>query len=139
MGYATITVNGRSYRLRCGDGEEARLAELAQALDERIDRLAADLGQHGDERLLLIAALKMADEISELRSQIEALEAAAASAERDTPSERDVAGVEPPKAGPVARPSIEPEAQAVYPESQTRPEAAQESAEPAAAATGRTP
>ena len=53
MGQVTVTVNGRTYRLRCGDGEEPRLIELATHVGNRIDGLAAEFGQVGDERLSL--------------------------------------------------------------------------------------
>jgi cell division protein ZapA len=75
MGQVTVTLNGRTYRLRCGDGEEKRLAELAEHLGLRIDRLAMDFGQPGDERLLLMAALLATDELLDARARLKALEA----------------------------------------------------------------
>jgi cell division protein ZapA len=74
MGQVTVTVNGRTYRLRCGDGEEERLIALATHVGERIDELAAEFGQVGDERLLLMAALLMADELWEVRERLDQLE-----------------------------------------------------------------
>ncbi len=76
MGQVTVTINGRSYRLRCGDGEESRLAMLADNLSLRVDRLAMDFGQHGDERLLIMAALLATDELLDAKSRLQALEAA---------------------------------------------------------------
>ena len=73
MSQLTITLNGRSYRLSCGSGEEARLHELARHLEQRIDRLAMDTRQHGDERLLVMAALLATDELLETQAKLDAL------------------------------------------------------------------
>ena len=75
MGQVTVTLNGRTYRLRCGDGEEARLLQLAGHLEQRIDSLAAEFGQVGDERLLLMAALLIADELWDMRERLQQYDA----------------------------------------------------------------
>jgi cell division protein ZapA len=63
MGQVAITVNRRSYRFDCGDGEEARLQELAEYVKSRMDALLREHGNVGEERLLLMAALTIADEL----------------------------------------------------------------------------
>lgn len=63
MGQVAITVNGRSYRFDCGDGEEPRLKELADYVKSRMDALTREHGNVGEERLLLMAALTIADEL----------------------------------------------------------------------------
>ena len=63
MGQVAITVNGRSYRFECGDGEEARLKELAAYVKSRMDGLTREHGKIGDERLLLMTALLIADDL----------------------------------------------------------------------------
>lgn len=73
MSQVSITLNGRLYRLSCGAGQEARLRELAEHLERRIDRLAMDTRQFGDERLLVMAALLATDELLEARAQLEAV------------------------------------------------------------------
>ncbi|MBS0244785.1 MAG: cell division protein ZapA [Proteobacteria bacterium] len=97
-------MNGKTYRLRCGDGEEARLSELADYLSLRIERLAMDFGQHGDERLLLMAALLVTDEMLDLKARLKSLEGAP-----DIPDEqitgRDIA----PDAGAPIEPADDPE------------------------------
>ncbi len=70
MGQATITLNGRTYRLRCGDGEEARLIELASHVHSKIERLANEFGQIGDDRLMVMAALLITDELFEARARL---------------------------------------------------------------------
>ena len=69
MGQVAITLNGRTYRLRCGDGEEARLLELSGHLRTKIDRLAAEFGQVGDDRLMVMAALLITDELFDARAR----------------------------------------------------------------------
>jgi cell division protein ZapA len=63
MGQVAITVNGRSYRFDCGDGEEPRLQELAEYVKSRMETLSREHGNVGEERLLLMAALTIADEL----------------------------------------------------------------------------
>ena len=70
MGQVTIALNGRSYRLSCGDGEEPRLLALAAEIRERLDTLAIQFGQIGDERLLVMAALLVADELWDVRQRL---------------------------------------------------------------------
>lgn len=70
MGQVTVTINGRTYRLSCGDGDEARLLELAEHVRVRVEALAAEFGQVGDERLIVMAALLMADELLDARAQL---------------------------------------------------------------------
>jgi cell division protein ZapA len=63
MGQVAIAVNGRSYRFECGDGEEARLQELAAYVKSRMDGLTREHGTIGEDRLLLMTALLIADEL----------------------------------------------------------------------------
>ena len=67
MGQVTVTLNGRTYRLRCGDGEEERLLSVAGHVRGHVERLTAEHGQIGDERLILMAAIMISDELFELR------------------------------------------------------------------------
>lgn len=69
MGQVTVTLNGRSYRLRCGDGEEKRLLALSSHVKSKVDGLVAEFGQVGDDRLMLMAALLIADELWEARER----------------------------------------------------------------------
>jgi cell division protein ZapA len=63
MAQVAITVNGRSYRFECGEGEEARLKELAAYVKSRMDGLTREHGNIGEERLLLMTALLIADDL----------------------------------------------------------------------------
>ncbi len=72
MGQITVTVNGFAYQVGCDDGEEQHVATLAEYVDKRVGELAASVGQVGEARLLLLAALLIADDLSELYDRIEA-------------------------------------------------------------------
>ncbi len=70
MGQVTVTLNGRTYRLRCGDGEEQRLLALAEYVREKVDGLVREFGQIGEDRLLFMACLLLSDELFECREQL---------------------------------------------------------------------
>jgi cell division protein ZapA len=65
-----VTINGRQFRMACEEGEETRLARLAEDLDQRITRLRARFGEIGDTRLTVMAALTVADELAETREKL---------------------------------------------------------------------
>ena len=71
MGQVSVTINSRTYRLACEEGEEARLLELATHVKERVENLATEFGQVGEERLMLMAALLIADELWDTRRALE--------------------------------------------------------------------
>ena len=71
MSQITVLVNGRKYDIACDDGQEAHLTRLAQYVDRRVDELIAAVGQVGDARLLLMASLLVADELSEVYTELD--------------------------------------------------------------------
>ena len=83
MGQVSITLNGRSYRLECSEGEETHLIELAEYLGTHVDDMRRKFGQVGDDRLILMASLVVTDELWELRHEIEKMKTALAEARRD--------------------------------------------------------
>lgn len=74
MSQVNVTINGRQFRMACEDGQEAHLTELAQQLDRRIERLRAKFGEIGDTRLTVMAAITMADELTEMAQRLRHLE-----------------------------------------------------------------
>jgi cell division protein ZapA len=74
MPQINVTINGRQFRMSCEDGEEARLTELAADLDTRIARLRARFGEIGDARLTVMAALTVADELTETKAKLQRIE-----------------------------------------------------------------
>jgi cell division protein ZapA len=65
MSQVGVTVNGRPYKITCDDGQEPRIRRLAQYVDVRIGEFVKGIGQVGEARLLLLAALVIADELSD--------------------------------------------------------------------------
>lgn len=65
MAQVVVKVNGRDFPLSCADGQEMRTRRLAQYVDSKIGEFARELGQVGENRLLLLAALVIADELSD--------------------------------------------------------------------------
>jgi len=61
-----VRVNGRDYVVACDDGEEQRLQDLAGFVNEQVAELVTQVGQVGEARLLLMAALMVADELAEV-------------------------------------------------------------------------
>lgn len=64
MAHVQVTVNSRSYTLACDDGEEEHLKQLANYLDHHIQELSETIGPVGETRLILMAGLMVADELS---------------------------------------------------------------------------
>jgi cell division protein ZapA len=74
MAQVNATIASRQYRLACEDGQEEHLLALAHDLDQRIIDLRAKFGEIGDTRLTMMAALTVADELSEAARKIRRLE-----------------------------------------------------------------
>ena len=70
MAQVVVSIAGRTYRMACDDGEEARLEQLARDFDARIAGLRASFGEIGDQRIIVMAALSIADEVAEAQRQI---------------------------------------------------------------------
>jgi cell division protein ZapA len=60
--------------MACGEGEEPHLEGLARLYDGKIDEMRQAFGEIGDMRLHVMAALMVADEVSELRQRVAAME-----------------------------------------------------------------
>jgi cell division protein ZapA len=71
MSEVSVTINGRRYQIACDDGQEAHLTRLASYIDQRVAELVAAIGQVGEGRLLVMASLLIADELSDAYSKLE--------------------------------------------------------------------
>ena len=71
MGQVVVNVNGRDFALSCTDGQEPRIRRLAQYVDAKIGEFAKTLGQVGEARLILLAALTIADELSDANEALQ--------------------------------------------------------------------
>jgi cell division protein ZapA len=74
MSQINVTINARQYRMACEDGQEQHLLKLAEDLDKRIEQLRTSFGEIGDTRLTVMAALTVADELTEAGKSIRRLE-----------------------------------------------------------------
>jgi len=74
MPQVTVTINSRQYRMACEDGQEAHLRELCDDVNRRIADLSGRFGEIGDARLILMAALSIADELGDANERIRRLE-----------------------------------------------------------------
>ena len=72
MPLVNIMVNNRAYTVACDEGEEDHLKELAAHVDSKVRELLGSVGQVGDHRLLLMAALLLADEHHDMSLRLEA-------------------------------------------------------------------
>ena len=71
MANVNIKFNGKDYLLSCDDGQEANLKELASHLSKKFDELKSNLGNIGENKLLLISSIKVIDEYYDLLKKIE--------------------------------------------------------------------
>ena len=69
MAQVDVSVNGQSYRIACEDGQEDRLVDLAAMVDEKVIGLVNQIGRVGSNRLLVMAALIIADELVDLKNE----------------------------------------------------------------------
>jgi cell division protein ZapA len=83
MAQVTLRINGYAYTLGCKDGEEKHLEAMGAEVGRRVEGVRLAAGPSGEARMLVMAALLMADDISELRSKLEAAEAASGAPKAD--------------------------------------------------------
>jgi cell division protein ZapA len=76
MAQLSVNINGRAYDVACEDGQEERLSQLAQYVDGRLSEIAEAVGQIGDQRLLVMTSLLIADELGDAQYRIADLEKA---------------------------------------------------------------
>lgn len=82
MAQITVTINGKSFRMACDDGEEERLTGLAARFDGWINELKGAFGEIGDQRLTVMAGIMATDRVSGLERKISALEEELANAKQ---------------------------------------------------------
>ena len=70
MANVNIRFNGKEFLLSCDDGQEEHLEELAEHLNKKFLNLKSELGNIGENKLLLIASIKVMDEYFETKKKI---------------------------------------------------------------------
>jgi cell division protein ZapA len=71
MANVNIRFNGKEFLLSCDDGQEEHLEELAEHFNTKFLNLKSELGNIGENKLLLIASIKVMDEYFETKKKIE--------------------------------------------------------------------
>ena len=90
MAQVTIRINGYAYTVGCEDGQEQHLTQMAAEIEQRINSIKAIGGQSGEARLLMLAALLLADELHDTRRALDVAQNATttqppAASEKPTP------------------------------------------------------
>lgn len=75
MAKVQIEINDRRYAIGCDEGQEEHVMRLARYFDDHVKRLSTSVGQIGDQRLFLMAALIVADEMNDLKVRLDKAEA----------------------------------------------------------------
>lgn len=73
MPTTTITINNTPFTLIAEEGEGDKVRELAKYVDAKITALKSAMGNVGDQRLLVLAAIQIADELAEAYAHIDAI------------------------------------------------------------------
>ena len=71
MANVSIKFNGKEFLLSCEDGQEEHLEELLIQINQRFNNLKNDLGNLGENKLLLITAVKVMDEYYETKKKVD--------------------------------------------------------------------
>jgi cell division protein ZapA len=79
-----VQINGKPYGVGCEDGQESHVRALAAVIDAKVGEVAHEAGALGETRLMLLGALMLADEVSQLRNGLAAANARVAHLETET-------------------------------------------------------
>ena len=71
MANVNVKFNNKDYLLSCDDGQEENLKKLAKHLDTKYDKLNKNLGNIGENKLLLITAIQMVDDYFDLFQKVQ--------------------------------------------------------------------
>ena len=71
MANVSIKFNGKEFLLSCDDGQEEHLEELLIQLNQKFNELKNNLGNLGENKLLLITAVKILDEYHETKKKVD--------------------------------------------------------------------
>ena len=71
MANVNIKFNGKEFLLSCDDGQEEHLEELLTHINEKFSNLKNDLGNIGENKLLLITSVQIIDEYFETKKKVE--------------------------------------------------------------------
>jgi cell division protein ZapA (FtsZ GTPase activity inhibitor) len=103
-----IALSSRQFEIGCAPGDEARLASLAEHVKERFEALQSEHGAVGEDRLLVMTALTLADALLDSEAARATAEARAASAERALAALQSAAAPKPRAKATSAPPPAHP-------------------------------
>ncbi|MBU4528280.1 MAG: cell division protein ZapA [Hoeflea sp.] len=75
MAQVTVTIDSKTYRMACEEGQEEHLSELASRFDRYVGHLKDQFGEIGDLRITVMAGIMVMDELHELQRRMRGLEA----------------------------------------------------------------
>jgi cell division protein ZapA len=84
LGQVNLTINSRPFAVTCDDGQEGRIRRLGQYVDAKVAEFVGSIGQVGEARLLLLAALVIADELADANEALRLERSGARTAEAET-------------------------------------------------------
>lgn len=71
MAQVTISIDEKTYRMACDEGQEPHLLGLAQRFDAYVSHLKQSFGEIGDQRLLVMSAIMVMDELQEAERKLD--------------------------------------------------------------------
>ena len=71
MADVDIIINSRTYRISCKDGEEDRILALSSQINQEVSSLVNKIGQLGEARMILLAALVLLDKSDDNQDKME--------------------------------------------------------------------
>ena len=71
MADVDIIINSRTYRVSCKDGEEDRIKSLSSQINHEVKSLVSKIGQLGEARMILLAALILLDKSDDNQDKME--------------------------------------------------------------------
>ncbi len=71
MADVDIIINSRTYRISCKDGEEDRIKSLSSQINNEVKSLVSKIGQLGEARMILLAALILLDKSDDNQDKME--------------------------------------------------------------------
>ena len=74
MAQVTVSIDGKSYRMACDEGQEEHLIDLAERFDRYVSHLKDSFGEIGDQRLTVMAGIMVMDELAELQKRVKGME-----------------------------------------------------------------
>jgi len=93
MGQVNLTVNGRPFAVTCDDGQEGRIRRLGQYVDAKVAEFVGNIGQVDEARLLLLAALVIADELADANEALRLERSGARAAEATAATDAGARGI----------------------------------------------